>query len=234
MKGFKLTSLTPEEIWPVLTNCMEIHCANLLSRLPIDKSVALDVGGSYGFYALLLSRLVGDTGQVYSFEPDWSNFEALTRNIVINNCKNVSAVPICLSNEFTGLARWKSRENEPWNSSLLPGNPTTIESQRPIAVPVTTIDEFLRIMDLMEEVHFIKIDVEGAEGMVLEGARSLLRRTKPLILCELHGTDIAKRVFEFLKENNYTWKTVEYMNESRHHIFAFPSDQIDSYYSLIP
>lgn len=57
LKGFKLTSLTPEEIWPVLTNCMEIHCANLLSRLPIDKSVALDVGGSYGFYALLLSRL---------------------------------------------------------------------------------------------------------------------------------------------------------------------------------
>ncbi|MBE3140730.1 MAG: hypothetical protein IMZ53_09125, partial [Thermoplasmata archaeon] len=70
LNGYRLFNLLPLEIIPVLTNSMEIRCSNLLSKLDLKSAIVFDVGASYGYYALLLSRLV-EAGQVYSFEPDW-------------------------------------------------------------------------------------------------------------------------------------------------------------------
>ena len=211
---------------------MEISCSNLLARLPLRGGVVLDIGGSYGYYALLLSRLVGGDGRVYSFEPDWRSFERLTRNLAINNCKNVTAVPICVSNLSAGLAKWQSFDDEPWNSRLVDNLPE-IESQHLTVVPVTTLDEFASMLGALDKIQLVKIDVEGAELKVLEGTTRLLRQSKPILLCELHGADIARQVFGFLSEFGYQWERIEYMSETRQHILAFGSDQADRYQALI-
>jgi len=52
-------------------------------------------------------------------------------------------------------------------------------------------------------------------------------------LCELHGPEIAKQVYDFLVAIDYTWEVVEYMNEYRQHILSFPVNQADRYRSLI-
>ena len=59
LRGYWLADLLLMEIAPVLANRVEIHCSDLLSRLNLKSATVFDVGGSYGYYALLLARLVG-------------------------------------------------------------------------------------------------------------------------------------------------------------------------------
>jgi hypothetical protein len=75
--------------------------------------------------------------------------------------------------------------------------------------------------------------VEGAELKVLEGAIRILDRSKPLLLCELHGTEIAQQVFAFLSERGYQQEMIEYMSETRQHILAFPRSEAESVRGLI-
>jgi len=232
LAGLKFTNLFPREIAPVLANRMEIRCSNLLTCLPLESAIVLDVGGSYGYYALLLSRLVGEKGRIYSFEPDWRNFERLTHNLPLNNIKNVIAVPVCASNVSMGLAPWSSFEDEPWHSRLM-NDRIEGDFQWTTAVPVTTLDNFAEVLNILDKIRLIKIDVEGAELKVLEGAIRLLDQSKPLVLCELHGTEIAKQVSAFFAERGYQQGIIEYMSETRQHILAFPAPQAETYRALI-
>ena len=232
LSGFQLTRLLPDEIWPVLSNSMEIRCSNAIARLPLKNGIALDIGGSYGYYALLLSRLVGEAGHVYCFEPDWHSFERLTQNLALNDRKNVLAVPICISNLSAGMVKWQSSDDQPWNSRM--ADPSQAASSPHLtAVPVTTLDEFVNVLGITKRIQLIKIDVEGAELEVLQGSVALLRNSRPPILCELHGADTAQRVFEFLERLEYQWEKIEYMSETRQHILAFASEQATYLRSLI-
>ncbi len=233
LEGYKLDSLLPDEIGPVLTNSMEIRCSNLLRNLPHKSGIALDVGGSYGYYALLLARLVGEKERVFSFEPDWRTFERLTHNLAINNVRNVVAVPICVSNLSAGLERWYSSDEEPWKSHLQDCQAENDPRELMTAVPVVALDDFASTLNILERIWLIKIDVEGTELKVLEGAAQLLDKSTPLLLCELHGAEIAKQVFRFLLGKKYQWEMIEYMGETRQHILAFPADQADRYRALV-
>jgi FkbM family methyltransferase len=232
LRGFQLTQLLPDEIWPVLNNSMEIRCSNVITRLPLKNGIVLDIGASYGYYTLLLSRLVGEAGRVYCFEPDWHSFERLTHNLALNDRKNVLAVPICISNLSVGMVKWQSSDDQPWSSRI--ADPS-LDNSFPYltAVPVTTLDEFVNILGITKQIQLIKIDVEGAELEVLQGAVALLGNSHPPILCELHGADIAQRVFEFLERLEYQWEKIEYMNETRQHILAFAPEQAAHLRSLI-
>lgn len=232
LAGFKLTDVLPDEIWPVLTNSMEIHCSNLLAQLPLASGIALDVGGSYGYYALLLSRTLGEDGLVYSFEPDWPSFGRLIHNLAINNVRNVIPVPICVSDSPTSLVHWQSHEDRPWDSHLADDRADS-DTPSPIVVPVTSLDHFADALDIGKRIRLIKIDVEGAELKVLKGATALLHRVRPLVICELHGSEIAKQVFAFVAENDYQWEMIEYMSETRQHILAFPAEQSVTYRSQL-
>lgn len=110
---------------------------------------------------------------------------------------------------------------------------TTADFQTHYLVPVTTLDTFVEHINIPNKIRFIKIDVEGAELRVLQGSIKLLTEAKPLILCELHGEDIARQVFDFLVKRDYQWELIEYMNENRQHILAFPANQAHIYRPLI-
>jgi hypothetical protein len=71
-------------------------------------------------------------------------------------------------------------------------------------------------------IRLIKIDVEGAELQVLHGAPRMLDQSGPLVLFELHGTEIAQQVFAFLSERGYQQEMMEYMSETRQQILAYP------------
>ncbi len=232
LSGMHLTSLLPGEIGPVLTESVENQCSKLLNVLRLESKVAFDVGASYGYYALLLSRVVGVNGHVFSFEADWKSFQRLTRNLMLNHCGNVTAAPLCLSDSRADLAIWQSFDDEPWRSGLILDGSKNFMGKR-MAVPVTTLDAFVAAIDLSKPVGLIKVDVEGAERRVLGGAIQLLTNAKPLMLCELHGADIAHQVFAFLSNLGYEWEIVEYVSENRQHILAFPSEQASTYRGLI-
>ena len=75
-------------------------------------------------------------------------------------------------------------------------------------------------------------EAEGAELRVLKGTTELVHSAHPLILCGLHGAEIGRQVFDYLSEQGYQSATIEYVNENRQHLFAFPNTQAAVYRSL--
>src|SRR5579863_676039 len=81
--------------------------------------VAIDVGAHLGYYALILSRLVGSNGQVIAFEPIPSNFRILSENIELNHCKNIQAVNKAVSDRSGRCEGAPPVENNTGSFSLL-------------------------------------------------------------------------------------------------------------------
>ena len=142
--------------------------------------VAIDVGAHLGYYALILSRMVGSNGRVIAFEPIPSNFRILSDNIGLNHCENIQAVNKAVSDrsgQFEGTLPTES--TVPSSFTLLKN-----EGTNKIRVETVSLDDFLKDWD--RPVDFIEIDVEGAEGLVLEGARKTIASYHPIMLVEVH------------------------------------------------
>jgi FkbM family methyltransferase len=145
-----------------------------------DGFVAIDVGAHLGYYALILSRIVGSNGRVIAFEPIPSNFRILSDNIELNHCNNIQAVNKAVSDrsgQFEGTLP---------TESTLPSSFTLLKNEgaNKIRVEAVSLDDFLKDWD--RPVDFIEIDVEGAEGLVIEGARKTIESCHPILLVEIH------------------------------------------------
>ena len=135
----------------------------------------LDIGANVGAHALPLAKLVGPTGRVFAFEPTSFAYRKLSRNISLNRLNNISAWRLALSNYSSDQQEIKFQATWP-----------TIG--RPVIQPCRT--DFRRLDDWCKEqgvteVHLIKIDVDGHEFPVLDGARELLARCHPILLIEV-------------------------------------------------
>jgi FkbM family methyltransferase len=72
--------------------------ALFFSKLVQKGDVVFDVGAHTGYYTLLVSRLVGSKGKVYSFEPVARNIEYLKKHIKLNNCNNIEIIKAAITN----------------------------------------------------------------------------------------------------------------------------------------
>jgi FkbM family methyltransferase len=171
--------------------------------------VVYDVGANVGFFTILCARLVGPRGKVYAFEPMPPNAKALRHNVALNGLDNVVVVEKALSSE-SGTAQmfvsaWSAFhslnvEGASKNDNLGP------QAREPITVQTITLDEFVEA-DPARAPDLIKLDVEGAELVALEGMRGTLRSAEPLLLCELHGTRGGFR--EFVDSMDYLARIVD-------------------------
>lgn len=129
-----------------------------------------DIGAHLGEYALLASRSVGNAGRVEAFEPQPGIFELLAHNTGTNKLRNVtlhqSAVADC-----TGVATLTLHPDP--SKSYLMSPDASQNGFTAIAVPTISLDDFYRSTGKIPQL--IKVDVEGAEPLVLKGADSLLR-----------------------------------------------------------
>ncbi len=134
--------------------------------------VVFDIGANVGYYTLLLSQLVGSTGQVYSFEPASSTFHKLQEQIGKNNCQNVQAFQYAMYSENTQIEfNQFPEEFSSWNSI---GKPEMIDphgSGEYVPIVKTEIVETIRLDDFCQthdirSIDYLKIDVEGAESDV--------------------------------------------------------------------
>jgi FkbM family methyltransferase len=132
----------------------------------------VDVGANVGYYTLLASRLVGDEGRVYSFEPYPPAFEALVANIEANECHNVTVVPAAVS-DHSGMSGFHV---DPYGAE---GYLASAESD--MVVPCTTLDDYFGALG-WPAVHLVKMDIEGSEPAALRGMRTLLQRNPGLML----------------------------------------------------
>jgi FkbM family methyltransferase len=134
--------------------------------------VALDVGANIGWYSLILQRQAAPGAEVFAFEPEPANFTLLQRNVENNAALCVRPLRLAVGDR-EGRARLHlySAGNR-GRHSLLP-----LHAGSTIEVEVTTLDGFWERHGLGDRVpRFVKIDVEGAEPVVLRGARRVLAR----------------------------------------------------------
>jgi FkbM family methyltransferase len=211
-----------------LTGDAEPEVQRALQDLVEPGQVVYDVGANIGFFTLLLASLVGPDGNVFAFEPMPDNAVALRHNIALNSLDNVTVVEKAVSSG-SGTAQLLLSPHSAFHSLDLEGaskrdvpGPKSGE----ISVETITLDEFVAA-DPARAPDLIKLDVEGAEVIALEGMRRVLESAQPLLLCELHGTH--DRYRDFVDSIQYEARIID-AESPRHdpvnpHTLAWPHER---------
>jgi FkbM family methyltransferase len=133
--------------------------------------VVLDIGANIGYFTLNFARLVGEQGRVYAFEPDPVSFEILKRNVVANRYHNVILESKAISN-LTAEAFLQRDQYNNLDHQLL----TESKSSNDISINTIRLDDYFSSVE--SEVDFIKMDIQGAEILALQGMRNILLRRR--------------------------------------------------------
>ena len=185
--------------------------------------VALDLGANHGYYTLLLADLVGPGGEVHAFEPNPRLAELLDMNIALNGFWRVArarreAVGEALAaGAGAAVARLMVPVRDPKNAHLMPpgqGVPEGLDPARFAVheVPLTSLDEAVP-----GRVHFMKVDVEGAEEAVWRGMQGLIARSPDIAIlmefnplrCQDAAGALAEMAARFpLREVNFAGRAV--------------------------
>lgn len=176
----------------------------LFERILKPGMTFVDVGGHIGYYTLIAAQRVK---HVITFEPNPTNFDLLKKNIEINGYTNVTAVQklvgkvdgkasVFLDSENSGATSISQENTQHYSDSFV--------------AEFVTLDEFIN-----EPIDVLKIDTQGAEGLVIEGALETIRRDKPIIVMEFCpfmarncGVDPVK-LYECLADLGYKPKVIE-------------------------
>jgi FkbM family methyltransferase len=142
--------------------------------------VLVDVGAHIGRYTL---RAATSASLVVAIEPDPENFVALANNVGMNRFENVLLIHQAMS-DHAGVQRLHLAGGQNRGTSSLEAGwkmNGEVGSRRAVEVKCNTIDDALRSLKL-DRIDWLKVDVEGHEEQVLEGARETLSRTRRLVL----------------------------------------------------
>lgn len=183
-----------------------------LATLTLTNQVVYDIGAHVGNFTLGFARMVGPAGWVVAFEPYPPNHRRLLRNLQLNLVRNV--IPI-----RAAVANTSGRRNALADASgsgriSLSAQAVQLGMKPAGEVATVSLDELLEL-DNLPAPDFIKIDVEGLEWEVLQGAGNLLARRHPRLLIELHGADFddkranVRKILAFLHELGYAVEHLE-------------------------
>jgi FkbM family methyltransferase len=161
-----------------------------LERFVRPEMTVYDIGAQAGFYTLFFSPLVGAAGRLYAFEPCPYEARFLVDHARINRLTNVQIIQAAVSEHagFVGMTVDRGMtQNEVCNSS-----------DSLLIVPSITLDG-----SGFAPPEVIKMDVEGAESAVLNGARQMLRKARPVVFVALHGFEQRTACTTMLTEFDY-------------------------------
>lgn len=158
----------------------EPYETSLILRQTKKGNTIIDVGANIGYYTVLLADKVGNTGKIYAFEPDKINFEILKKNVEANNLKNVEIINAAVGSKAGKLKLHKSKENlgdhKLYKTPL--GSAASPLDERE-TVKIIKLDDYIK-----EPIDLMKIDTQGWEPEVIEGAKKIISKNKPIMFLE--------------------------------------------------
>lgn len=191
-----------KQIW--LGNYEQTFCEALAAQV-IPGMVCYDIGGYRGFFSGVLGRQ--GAGSIAVFEPFPANQLQIQAMIQLNPNLPITLYPYALaeksgSTSFAVMPEGSMGKLE--ESKFESGDKPTGS----ITVQVETLDGLIREREL-PPANLIKIDVEGAELLVLQGAESLIETHHPVLFIEAHSRELARGCSDFLLARGYQIKVME-------------------------
>jgi len=187
------------------------HCYDL------DGAVIWDIGAHFGYHSLSFASLVGEKGHVYSFEPNPYNIARFklhleknaiqAKRITLNNfaLSDVDGeVNFIISNDVNG----SSSSGSYLQNVIPPLDSDTYKNFSTQVVRTLKIDTFLKTKGT-RAADIIKIDVEGAELLVLNGGKNFFQKNKPIIFIEVHNILMMFHTLLLLNGLGYDFKVLD-------------------------
>jgi FkbM family methyltransferase len=165
----------------------ERSTSRVISRYVRSGMTVLDIGANIGAHTLILDKLVKPGGRVLAFEPTEYAFHKLLRNVQLNPCLEDTIK--CFQCFLTyGLLRSTYPKSIYSNWPLSGGHDRHAEH---LGEPMGTLGAWAAALDrvladlYVDKVNLVKLDVDGFECNILEGAAEMLKRDRPILILEL-------------------------------------------------
>ena len=166
----------PKDSWPAIF---------ILEEIIPHNCIIIDAGANIGYVSKLLAGLAGPAGRVYSFEPIPETYAYLDYNIRTLKIDNVITYNLGLSNQTTELSMIIPKHEN--------GLPNFYEAhisdqnnhEQALGVKVTSLDIIPEFAEL--PIAFMKIDVEGHEWPLIQGAKRIIESQHPVLFIEIDG-----------------------------------------------
>lgn len=171
----------------VLDNNFEPHVTAVLRDRCRLGFQAIDVGANVGYHTLRLASLVGPTGSVLAVEANPDNCLLLQAAVEENKLTNVTLLPVGLAQD-RGWSYFTTHVGT--NGGLLNESSRSVVRDAGTIVPLLRLDE---VVGIDQNVDLVKVDVEGAEGLVIAGGVETIARCRPVVVSEF-SCDMLRRI----------------------------------------
>lgn len=167
----------------------------LFQQICQKGDVVLDIGANIGAHTLAMSHFVGPKGRVFAFEPQPIVYQTLCANMAVNSITNVNCECVALSDQSGDVLIPDINYDTQGNF----GGVAIEQFSQGQKIPKKTLDESLDVTRL----KFIKIDVEGMEQEVINGAKNTIQQFQPVIYMENDRQEKSKALIELMWSLNY-------------------------------
>lgn len=202
--GRDFTMYISARITSLYTNPTDIAYQHKLASVIQEGMTVYDLGADIGYFTLFFSDLVGETGKVLAFEPNVQSYQRLLSNIEMNQKTNIILYPLAVS-EHDGVSHFNVSVIDRASALANPTITTILKepvyrwTSKVLEVETVTVDTW--VLEKANPVpQLVKIDVEGAEIMVIRGMERVIARYKPILAISLHSISIAEQVISILQQ----------------------------------
>ena len=185
--------------------------ADLIQRHLTEGDIAFDIGANVGYFTLLMARGVGPGGHVVAFEPDPLVVEYLRGNVAGNEARLGTSIDI--ANAAVGGVS----ESRPFTPGSRISRGRLGSEPGPLMVDVVTLGAAIERYGTPQ---LIKIDVEGAESELLDGATDCLTKLKSTIIIEAHSEQLERRCLDLLRRSGFRCERMRQRGTKETYILA--------------
>lgn len=204
-----------------------------VAGLDLEGTTIYEIGGHIGYHAMNFAELVGPRGHVYAFEPNPFNRERfklnLSKNLDLSERIEIFDIAVSNENEEIEFNFSSSVDDGKSSGSFISGAHTPHESifYDQVGFTKTTVkslrmDDFEQSLKIENKPFLLKIDVEGAENLVLNGGHETIKTYRPIVLMEIHSIFNMLKTYEYFSDLNYSINLLKEEFDGRCFISAIP------------
>ena len=177
LKGYKI--FTNPDVRPgYIFGTHEPDITQAVTDLCKPGWVVCDIGAHHGYFSLLMSNIIGAGGYCFAFEPFSENYDCIVKTIQANNLTNITVEQLAVSNQSNLQEFYVTPQQSDMGrfANNIPHG-EAYRFEKAVIVKTTSLDDYFKNCEI-PRIDMIKIDVEGAESQVLDGAQSILNKKR--------------------------------------------------------